>query len=146
MIDRVRRLIPERFSATALLVIIALVIVFHGLVMTGSVPFEIVWGGRLKNISQMILFESVSLVLNLIMFVAVAIHSGVFKTKLRRKITTPVLWLMTILFLLNTLGNLFSSNPLEKIIFTPLTVALCLLSFRLAIAGSGNDVNAEMKQ
>ena len=133
MIERVRRLVSERFAANAMLLILALVVVFHVLVITGVIPFEVVWGGRLGSQSQMIVFESVSLFLNLIMFVAVAIQAGRLKVKINRTITTLVLWLMTFLFLVNTLGNIFSANQVERIIFTPLTAALCMLSFRLAI-------------
>ena len=44
-----------------------------------------------------------------------------------------ILWLMFLLFLLNTLGNIFSLNKFEQLTFTPVTLVLSLLSLRLAL-------------
>ena len=92
-------MISERVAANSLLVILSLVTVFHLLVLMGIIPFEIVWGGRLQNIDQMIVFESVSLFVNIIMIVVVVLHTGHFKVRPDQRITTVILWLMTILFL-----------------------------------------------
>lgn len=133
MMETIRRVISERVAANSLLVILSLVTVFHLFVLMGIIPFEIVWGGRLESTDQMIVFESVSLFLNIIMILVIMLHTGYFKVRADQRITTVVLWLMTILFLINTVGNLLSTNQTEKIIFTPLTAILCLFCFRLAI-------------
>jgi hypothetical protein len=99
----------------------------------GIIPFEIVWGGRLTDSAQMIQFEIVSITLNLVMLVTVAIRSEHLNVNINKKIITVALWIMVGLFLLNTIGNLLSSNALEKILFTPLTILLAILSWRLAI-------------
>lgn len=135
-----RRVISERVAANLLLVMLSLVTAFHLLVLMRIVPFEIVWGGRLENADQMIVFESVSMILNVSMIVVIALHTGYFNTRVDRRITTVVLWLMAILFLINTVGNLLSLNQTEKIIFTPITAILCVLCFRLA-AGRKNTVS-----
>lgn len=126
-------LISERWAANLLLLIFALVTAFHLLILLGMVPYDVVWGGRLSNTDQMVVFESISLLLNVIMFVVVGLHTGLFKIRLDQRITVVALWLMTILFLINTVGNLLSSNQWEKIIFTPLTLIICVLCFRLAL-------------
>ncbi len=43
------------------------------------------------------------------------------------------MWVMVAIFGLNTIGNLFAESMLEKLVFTPVTAALAVLSLRLAI-------------
>ena len=136
-------MISERVAANSLVVILLLVTVFHLLVLIGIIPFEIVWGGRLQNTDQMIVFESVSLLLNVTMIAVVVLHTGHFKMQVAQRITTVALWLMAMLFLINTVGNLLSTNQTEKIVFTPLTAILCICCFRLAIGRRNPVSNAE---
>lgn len=123
----------RRFATYGILTILSLVIVFHLLVIVGVIPFDIVWGGRLKDRSQMLSFEAVSVFINLIMLAVVAIYARILKVKINLLVIKIALWVMFILFLVNTIGNLFSSNETEKIVFTPLTFLLSLFSLRLAI-------------
>jgi hypothetical protein len=124
--------LTRQIAIIGILSILSLIVVFHLLVMLGIVPFEIVWGGRLKDASQMLLFETVSVLMNLLMLMVVGIHAGIIKIKLNRLVIKTALWAMFLLFLLNTAGNLFSNNELEKMLFTPLTLLLSLFSLRLA--------------
>ncbi|TGE18368.1 hypothetical protein [Hymenobacter elongatus] len=126
-------LFSERLAATILLVIFALVVLFHGLVITGIIPFGIVWGGRLQTHSQMLVFETVSIALNALMFGVVAVWVGHWKAAVGAGVLRGALWLMAGLFLLNTVGNLLSTNAVEKAVFTPMTLLLALFSLRLAL-------------
>lgn len=124
--------LPERLAIYGLLISLSLIIGFHLLVVAGVIPFQIVWGGRLENHSQMLSFEGISILLNLIMVAVVALHANFLKWKVNRVIIRIGLWAMFGLFLINTIGNLFSVNELEKLIFTPITLLLSLFSLRLA--------------
>lgn len=124
--------LPERLAIYGLLISLSLIIGFHVLVVIGIIPFQIVWGGRLENHSQMLSFEGISILLNLIMIVVVALHANFLKWKVNRVIIRIGLWAMFGLFLINTIGNLFSVNELEKLIFTPITLLLSLFTLRLA--------------
>ncbi|WP_224995524.1 hypothetical protein [Cesiribacter sp. SM1] len=126
--------LTRQIATSGILIILSLIVVFHLLVMLGIIPFEIVWGGRLKDASQMLVFEAVSVVLNLLMLAVVGTHAGILKVKLNRMVIKTALWAMFLLFLLNTVGNLFSNNELEKMLFTPLTLLLSLFSLRLALS------------
>lgn len=128
-----RKLLSERLATNGLLTILALVVVFHGLVLVGLIPYEIVWGGRLKSQAQMVRFETISLTLNLLMLVAVAVKAGFLRLRLPRLLLQTMLWLMVALFLVNTIGNLLSANAFERAVFTPLTLILALFSFRIAV-------------
>ncbi len=115
-----------------ILILFILIVIFHFLVIFGIVPFQNVWGGRLKTQEEMLKFEAFSIVLNLIFIAVVLVKAGFWKVKISPKIISIQLWVMTILFALNTIGNLFAVNNLEKYIATPITFILSILCFILA--------------
>lgn len=119
-------------AAKAIVTILVFVMLFHLLVLTGVVPFTIVWGGRLKTNGDMLRFEFVSIATNLLMVFVAAVKANWLRLYLPSTLIRVGLWLMAGLFLLNTIGNIFSTNRLEQIIFTPLTMLLSLLSFLAA--------------
>ncbi len=136
LILTMKNIVTEKFAINALLLIFSLIILFHGLVLISVIPFEMVWGGRLQSQQQMIPFEIVSIVLNSVMLAVVAIYAGLLKVNINRMVIRVALWCMAALFLLNTIGNSLSTNDLEKLIFTPLTLLLTLFSWRLAVQKS----------
>lgn len=122
----------ERLALAILFTILSGVILFHGLILCGIIPYDIVWGGRLTSPAQMQRMEAVSLLLNLLMLAMVSVRAGFIGKGIPPRVTTIALWVMCGLFLLNTVGNLLSQNKLEQIIFTPLTAVLSLLCGGLA--------------
>ena len=80
----------------------------------------------MKDKSQMLTFETVSVIFNLIMLAVVVIKAGFLKVSINPMIIKISLWIMLGLFLINTIGNLFSNNEFEKIVFTPLTLYLSI--------------------
>jgi hypothetical protein len=128
-----KKLITERAASYCIFITLSLIVLFHLLVLVGIVPFQIVWGGRLTDHSQMVRFESISIVTNLIMLAVVAIRAGILDVRVKPIVIRIVLWAMCGLFLLNTLGNLLSTNMVEKLVFTPLTLLLAICCFRLAL-------------
>jgi hypothetical protein len=128
-----KRLITERFAINALLIIFLLVMLFHVLVLIGIIPFDMVWGGRLKSKEEMISFELTSIALNLVMLCIVAVKAGLLTLNLKPIVFKVAFWGMFVLFAVNTIGNFLSNNELERMIFTPLTLLLSMFSLRLAI-------------
>ncbi|MDB5261157.1 MAG: hypothetical protein JWQ14_438 [Adhaeribacter sp.] len=122
-----------RIATNGLLLILSLIVIFHVLIILRVIPFEMVWGGRLENVSQMLTFETISIAINLSMLMVVGIHAGLLPFKINPVLLKAAFWIMFGLFLLNTLGNAFSKDETEKIIFTPLTLLLSLFSLRLAL-------------
>lgn len=60
-------------SKTAIKIMLCLVVailLFHSSIILKIVPYEITWGGRLKNDSEMYVFEIISILLNLILGLA----------------------------------------------------------------------------
>jgi hypothetical protein len=123
----------KRIATYGILIILSLFVIFHLLILLRVIPFEMVWGGRLKNASQMVSFETVSIVINLIMLAGVGVHAGILQLKINPMVIKAGFGIMFVLFLLNTIGNLSSENEWEKMVFTPLTLLLSLFSLRLAL-------------
>lgn len=113
----------------SLIGIFSLAMVFHVLVLTGVVPYRQVWGGRLKTREEMLAFESVSLLLNALFLAVLLAKANLLNVRLPRRFVNATLWVMVVLFALNTVGNLFAAQPLERYIATPITLALSVLCF-----------------
>jgi hypothetical protein len=129
-----KKYISEHLAIRGLLAIQSLSVVLHLLILSGVVPYEIAWGGRIKNQEEMIRFESVSILLNLLMLAIVAIRGGLLPVRLNYSFIKGALWIMFGLFVLNTVGNILSDNQFEQLVFTPVTMILAVFSLRLAIS------------
>jgi len=127
-----KKIIPFHTASKGIFIILTIMLLFHILVLTGFIPFDIVWGGRLKSREDMLVFESVSVGVNLLIVLVIAGHAGYLPLSFNKNTTRILTWLMAVLFMLNTLGNLMAIDPLEKFVFTPLTLVLALLCFRVA--------------
>lgn len=102
------------------------VILFHFSILFKIVPYEITWGGRLKNDSEMYVFESISILINLLLILILLIKGRYLRELIPNKIVNGILWVFFVLFGLNTVGNLLAKTNFEKF-FTLLTLASCIL-------------------
>jgi archaellum biogenesis protein FlaJ (TadC family) len=123
------RLIPFRTAAITLPVLFTAAIVFQLVVLTGFIPKEMVWGGRLQNEEERTVGALVSIAF-LLSFTALVI--------LRMRRPSSILgkwgmWGVCALFALNTVGNLFALDLRETLIFTPITLVSAVLAARLAM-------------
>ena len=98
------------------------VMLFHLSIILKIVPYEITWGGRLKNDFEMYVFESISMIINLFLISILLIKGGYIKEVIPLKIVNIFLWVFLILFGLNTIGNILAKTNFEKY-FTILTLA-----------------------
>lgn len=126
-------------AAWTLLAVFTCVVLLHLLVLTGVVPHDIVWGGRLQGASQVRAMVLVSIGVNLACMAIVAARAGIIKSPLPFRHLTVFLRLLVLLFALNTLGNLFAATWFETLVFAPLTLVATVLLYRLATA-SGDQV------
>ncbi len=131
--------LPFHTTLRAMLIIFAVFVVFHVFVIAGMVPGEIVWGGRADG--RLLQFELVSISL-LLIFAAVVALRGRVRQKTPWLLTTIALWIMALLFALNTVGNLLAETTTETLLFTPVTLLLTLGAFRLAIEPRPNTSKA----
>lgn len=127
------RQIDYKLAVNIMLVLLATIILFHILVLLQLVPWQIVWGGRLDNLHEMRLYEIISITINVFIGIVIAIKGGYVRGILPTKVVSLAIYLVVVLFALNTLGNFFSNSLLEALIFTPVTLLCAVLCYRIAI-------------
>ena len=128
-IKKIEFILASRLSA----MLFSFIFVYHLLILLRLIPYEMTWGGRLESAEQMYRFEAASLALNFLFVIVVIAKSRLVSQHKTTRWLNGILWLMVVLFILNTLGNLASLNSLETYIFTPVTFVLAILCWRLAI-------------
>jgi hypothetical protein len=127
------KLISFRFAVNAQALLISMVIVFHLLVISGIIPYTIVWAGRLQSTRDMQLFESISILLNMVLLLVVTMKGSYIAAVVPQKVLNAILWVFIVLFSLNTIGNMMAKYTLETILFTPLTFVSAILCLRIVM-------------
>ena len=109
-----------------LIAISTLATIFHLLILFRVIPFEITWGGRLKTVEEMYVFETISILINSF-FIFILLQKGEYiRYFLGKKTVTLILWVFFAIFVLNTIGNVFAETYFEKF-FTILTLLNAIL-------------------
>lgn len=117
----------KRIAIKIMLWLIVAITIFHMAILFKLIPYEITWGGRLKNDSEMYVFESISLAINFFLGFVLLIKGEYVKQVLPLKVVNIVLWAFLVLFILNTIGNIVAKTNFEK------SFAIITLSFSILI-------------
>ncbi len=123
---------PNILIKNVLIGIFSAVLIFQFLLLTSVIPYEHTWGGRLASYQAMLVFVSVSIGLNGLFLYAVLVRGRYVRSPLPAKLISAVLWLMVVVFALNTIGNLFAVSPWERYLATPATLLLAILGYVIA--------------
>ena len=115
-----------KISIKILLGLLIAVILFHISLIAKAIPYDIAWGGRLQNDSEMYVFEAISILINLFLGIVLLIKGDYIKFILKKKTIDIILWIFLALFVLNTVGNLFAKTNFEKL-FAVLTFVFAIL-------------------
>jgi len=102
-------------------------------VLTGVIPYGIVWAGKISTAAEMRKLEVISIAVNAFAILILVLKADYIKHRIPVKIINAIIWLLAVLFSLNTIGNLFAESSLELYFFTPLTFILAVLCFRIVI-------------
>ena len=113
-------------SIKLLIGLLTLVILFHGCIMAKIIPYDIAWGGRLENDTQMYIFESVSILINAFLITVLLLKANYIHHRFSDKWLHGILWVFQLLFILNTVGNILAKTNFEKF-FAILTFAFAML-------------------
>jgi membrane protease YdiL (CAAX protease family) len=116
----------SQVAVKVMLGLLSMVILFHLLIIIEMVPYKIAWGGKLQTDGQMYVFEGFSILINLFLLFILLIKGKYIKPQLSERTIKIVLWIFLILFILNTIGNLFANTHLERI-FALLTLIFSFL-------------------
>jgi hypothetical protein len=120
------KIMNAKTAIKIMLWLLVFVMLFHLSIIVKLIPYEITWGGRLKNDTEMYVFETISMLINLLLFSMLLIKGAYVKEFISLKVVNIILWIFIILFGLNTIGNIFAETNFEKS-FTLLTLASAIL-------------------
>jgi hypothetical protein len=116
----------SKYALHFILCILSAVTIFHFCIIIKFIPYNITWGGRLKNDNEMYVFEFISILINLFFGLVLLMKGNYIKYKFSEKAINFILWFFIALFLINTLGNVFAKTILEQF-FTLITLLLAVL-------------------
>lgn len=128
-----KNLLTAEQAGTILLVIFSLVIVFHIVALIGFVPTNMVWGGRLETREELVVFELLSLVIVMLAILVVCIRLGYIQWPRLMPVAKVAMWVIFVLFVLNTIGNALAVTDLERYGAGVVTLLLSFLSWRVAV-------------
>lgn len=124
----------NKTSLNWMLLLNFLVIIFHLGIITKLIPYEIAWGGRLKNDRDMYVFESVSIGIILILIFILLLKGKYLRLELNERSLNFILWIYFVIFVLNTLGNLLAKTNFEKL-FSIITLTSAILIWKIIKTG-----------
>jgi len=90
------------------------IILLHFSIIIKIVPYNIAWGGRLQNDTQMYIFETISLLINAFLSWVLLMKGNLVKYRFPQRFINITLWVFFTIFLLNTIGNIFAKTNFEK--------------------------------
>ncbi len=129
-----KKLISVNFAGKGLLILLALLTVFHILILIEVLPPDIVWGGQLQESTENItVLELLALIVTLLFMLIAYAKIRSIKVGKPVKLLNIAMWIIFSYFILNIVSNLASAVSFENLVFAPLSVLLALFSLRLAI-------------
>lgn len=128
-------MISQKQALILMIALLSLVMLFHLSILAQLIPYSIVWAGKLNNIQEMRMFESVSIFLILFHITVLLLKANYIKNKIPTTIINIILWGFVGLFTINTVGNLFAKTAFELYFFTALSFISALLSLRILVNG-----------
>ena len=87
-----------KITIKILLCLIAAVTLFHLAILIKIIPYEITWGGKLKNDAEMYLFESISILINLFLAYVLLIRGEYVHKLIPSKVVNIILWIFLFIF------------------------------------------------
>lgn len=132
-----RKIIVFKTAILASLFILGILAVFHiailiGILLFDYVPLDFLWGGKIKTEAQLLNFEIVSLLTTVIFIFLLLIRSKWINLPKLMGVTRIALWMVFVLFLLNTIGNALAETTFERL-FAIVSGVLALLFLRIVI-------------
>lgn len=121
-----------KIAGKILICLLFMMIIFHLLIIIKILPQNIVWGGHLEE-SEVLQFEWISVIITVIFSVVIWLKLKQLQQKRNSKFLNLGLWIMFAYFIFNIIANLSAETSTETYIFTPLSILLAFLVFRLAI-------------
>lgn len=121
---------PNSAYILILISISIIAVLFQLLILFNFIPFDIIWGGKLKTQSQIYILSIISILINCF-FIFILLQKGRFLHQfLNDKSVSITLWIFFVYFILNTFGNLLAENKIERF-FSILTLINAILIYKI---------------
>lgn len=120
---------PLRVAYLILIALPALFLVFHALIIAGTLPRNIVWGGRLTD-QTFLPLELLAIVLNLSLMATGGVAARCITTNGVVMLVDRLKWFLFYFVLVNTIAGLFSTTMLE-VSMTPITALYAVCLYRI---------------
>ena len=122
----------SKYSIKIYLGLLLAVILFHLCIITKIIPYDITWGGRITNDTEMYVFEAISILINVFLSWVLLMKGSLVKHKFSNKVVNIILWIFFAIFVLNTIGNIFAKTTFEKL-FAILTGLSAILIWNIVM-------------
>jgi hypothetical protein len=124
------------FAINATIGLLSVVLLFHTLIFVQVIPYRIVWAGKLNSVKEMRVFETISILINAFIILVLLLKANYIRNNISERLVNGIIWIFVIVFIVNTIGNLFAKTNFELYVFTPLTFILSLLCLRIVLEKS----------
>ena len=118
--------------------LLVIIILFHICIVSKIIPYNIAWGGRLQNDTEMYIFETISILINVFLSWVLLMKGNFVKYKFSHWAIIIILWIFFIIFILNTFGNIFAKTIFEKF-FAIITGIFAFLLWNIIMQKRNND-------
>ncbi|PCJ67519.1 MAG: hypothetical protein COA58_03770 [Bacteroidetes bacterium] len=118
---------PKKTALKIMIGLLLTILIFHLSILLEIIPYEAVWAGKLNSVEEMYVFETISILINVLLLIVLRVKFKNIKTSKSNKIIDVIIWAFVFLFALNTLGNLFAKSLIEQILGTVLTAVSAIL-------------------
>lgn len=116
----------------------SIILFYHFSVIFGFIPMSLIYGGRIKNVEEMYLYESISIIGNLIILGIIYLKKRMFLNNKDNKIVNFLIFTLCFVFMLISIVNLISFNIVEVLIAVPYTFISVVLCWRLNLPDDGS--------
>lgn len=103
-----------KLAIKLMLWLIGVVILLHSAILAKIIPYKVTWGGRLENDTEMYVFESISILINLFLAFLLLVKGKHLPCVIPAGVVNIILWISLFLFGINTVGNIFAKTLFEK--------------------------------
>lgn len=145
-LEKIRKVVKFSLAAKICLVLFSIFSLFHFAVIIGIlffdiVPLDFLWGGQMKTKDELLVFEIISFVVQVLCLWVLNVKVKLARLNKTNLIADILIWILCVVFFINTIGNLIAKTWLETLLGTPITAILFVLLFRIGIEKKSNLPN-----
>ena len=125
--------ISVKYAATLMMVFLSVSTVFHVLILSGVIPYKLVFSGLLDTELQMFMYAISTIAALIVVICVISIKGGYMKPFVSKAALNAILWLLVAIFIVGAAGILWSKTTLEMILFTPPALISAILCYRMTL-------------